>query len=382
MSKPKKRYIGWGAALIVVAGVLLYAISAPAKPPQYISAEVSRGDIEDAVLATGTLEGIRQVDVGAQVSGQLMSLKVGLGDKVKKGQWLAQIDPLVLSNTLRQAEVDEEQLQAERRSIQAQAKQAKRLYERYRQLQESQAVSLQDFDKAESDYEVLEANLQSLDAKIKSAQVQIDTAKVNLGYARIVAPIDGNVVGIVTQEGQTVIAQQLVPVLLKLADLDTMTIKAQVSEADVIHISPGQTVYFTILGDDKRYYATLRGMEPAPQDYLETENSTSTRQNAAVFYNALFDVPNPEQRLRIGMTAQVRIVLDTAKDVLTVPVAALGASNGDGTHSVRVLDANGFAQTRQVTIGINNKVQVEIRGGLEEGERVVIADPQAMTAGN
>lgn len=382
MSKPKKRYIGWGAALIVVAGVLLYAISAPAKPPQYISAEVSRSDIEDAVLATGTLEGIRQVDVGAQVSGQLMSLKVGLGDKVKKGQWLAQIDPLVLSNTLRQAEVDEEQLQAERRSIQAQAKQAKRLYERYRQLQESQAVSLQDFDKAESDYEVLEANLQSLDAKIKSAQVQIDTAKVNLGYARIVAPIDGNVVGIVTQEGQTVIAQQLVPVLLKLADLDTMTIKAQVSEADVIHISPGQTVYFTILGDDKRYYATLRGMEPAPQDYLETENSTSTRQNAAVFYNALFDVPNPEQRLRIGMTAQVRIVLDTAKDVLTVPVAALGASNGDGTHSVRVLDANGFAQTRQVTIGINNKVQVEIRDGLEEGERVVIADPQAMTAGN
>lgn len=382
MSKPKKRYIGWGAALIVVAGVLLYAISAPAKPPQYISAEVSRGDIEEAVLATGTLEGIRQVDVGAQVSGQLMSLKVGLGDKVKKGQWLAQIDPLVLSNTLRQAEVDEEQLQAERRSIQAQAKQAKRLYERYRQLQESQAVSLQDFDKAESDYEVLEANLQSLDAKIKSAQVQIDTAKVNLGYARIVAPIDGNVVGIVTQEGQTVIAQQLVPVLLKLADLDTMTIKAQVSEADVIHISPGQTVYFTILGDDKRYYATLRGMEPAPQDYLETENSTSTRQNAAVFYNALFDVPNPEQRLRIGMTAQVRIVLDTAKDVLTVPVAALGASNGDGTHSVRVLDANGFAQTRQVTIGINNKVQVEIRDGLEEGERVVIADPQAMTAGN
>lgn len=382
MSKPKKRYIGWGAALIVVAGVLLYAISAPAKPPQYISAEVSRGDIEDAVLATGTLEGIRQVDVGAQVSGQLMSLKVGLGDKVKKGQWLAQIDPLVLSNTLRQAEVDEEQLQAERRSIQAQAKQAKRLYERYRQLQESQAVSLQDFDKAESDYQVLEANLQSLDAKIKSAQVQIDTAKVNLGYARIVAPIDGNVVGIVTQEGQTVIAQQLVPVLLKLADLDTMTIKAQVSEADVIHISPGQTVYFTILGDDKRYYATLRGMEPAPQDYLETENSTSTRQNAAVFYNALFDVPNPEQRLRIGMTAQVRIVLDTAKDVLTVPVAALGASNGDGTHSVRVLDDKGFAQTRQVTIGINNKVQVEIRDGLEEGERVVIADPQAMTAGN
>lgn len=382
MSKPKKRYIGWAAALGVVVCVLLYAISAPAKPPIYISAEVSRGDIENAVLATGILEGVRQVDVGAQVSGQLMSLKVRLGDKVKKGQWLAQIDPLVLRNTLRQAEVDEEQLQAERRSTQAQVKQAKRLYERYRQLQEDQAVSRQDFEKAESDYEVLEANLGSLDAQIRSAQVQIDTARVNLGYARIVAPIDGDVVGIVTQEGQTVIAQQMVPVLLKLADLDTMTIKAQISEADVIHISPGQSVYFTILGDDTRYYATLRGTEPAPQDYLETESSASTRQNAAVFYNALFDVPNPNQRLRIGMTAQVRIVLDTSSDALNVPVAALGARNGDGTHSVRVLDAQGFAQTRQVTVGINNKVQAEIREGLKEGERVVIADPQAMAAGS
>ncbi len=382
MNKPKKRLIGWVAALTVVAGVLLYAISAPAKPPHYITAEVSRADIEDAVLATGTLEGVRQVDVGAQVSGQLMSLKVKLGDKVEKGQWLAQIDPLVLRNTLRQAEVDEEQLQAERRSTQAQVKQAKRLYERYQQLQEDQAVSRQDFEKAESDYEVLEANLGSLDAKIKSARVQIDTAKVNLDYARIVAPIDGAVVGIVTQEGQTVIAQQMVPVLLKLADLDTMTIKAQISEADVIHISPGQAVYFTILGDDKRYYATLRGTEPAPQDYLETENSTSTRQNAAVFYNALFDVPNPDHRLRIGMTAQVRIVLDTSTDVLNVPVAALGASNGDGTHNVRVLDAQGFAQTRQVKVGINNKVQAEIRDGLKEGEHVVIADPQALAAGS
>ncbi len=382
MNKSKKRLIGWVAALTVFSGVVLYAISAPAKPPHYITAEVSRADIEDAVLATGTLEGVRQVDVGAQVSGQLLSLKVKLGDKVEKGQWLAQIDPLVLRNTLRQAEVDEEQLQAERRSTQAQVKQAKRLYERYQQLQEDQAVSRQDFEKAESDYEVLEANLGSLEAKIKSARVQIDTAKVNLDYARIVAPIDGAVVGIVTQEGQTVIAQQMVPVLLKLADLDTMTIKAQISEADVIHISPGQAVYFTILGDDKRYYATLRGTEPAPQDYLETENSTSTRQNAAVFYNALFDVPNPDQRLRIGMTAQVRIVLDTSTDALNVPVAALGASNGDGTHKVRVLDAQGFAQTRQVKVGINNNVQAEIRDGLKEGERVVIADPQALAAGS
>ncbi|WP_024694483.1 macrolide transporter subunit MacA [Pseudomonas syringae] len=382
MNKSKLRKTGLITALVLVAGAVLYAVEAPAKPPAYITARAERNDIENAVLATGVLEGIKQVDVGAQVSGQLKSLKVKLGDKVKKGQWLAEIDPLVLRNTLRQAEVDEEKLRAQRASAQAQMKQAKRLYDRYKELQTDQSVSRQDFESAESDYDMQQANVRALDAEIKSAQVQIDTAKVNLGYTRIIAPIDGDVVGVVTQEGQTVIAQQLAPVLLKLADLDTMTIKAQVSEADVIHITPGQEVYFTILGEDKRYYAKLRGTEPAPQDYLETESgSSASRQNSAVFYNALFEVPNEDQRLRIAMTAQVRIVLGTARNALTVPVAALGSRTREGSSFVRVLDAKGFAQERKVEVGINNNVQVEIKDGLIEGDQVVIGDPASVVAG-
>ncbi|MDH0647334.1 macrolide transporter subunit MacA [Pseudomonas sp. GD03858] len=383
MEKSKFRKITLGVAAALVAAIVLYAVQAPAKPPQYITASVERGDIENAVLATGTLEGIRQVDVGAQVSGQLRSLKVKLGDKVSEGQWLAEIDPLVLRNTLRQAEVDAEKLQAERRSTQAKLKQARRVYERYEVLQADESISRQDFENAESEFEVQQANLRSLDAQIKSAQVQIDTARVNLGYTRIVAPIDGHVVGIVTQEGQTVIANQLAPVILKLADLDTMTIKAQVSEADVIHIGPGQQVYFTILGDDKRYYAKLRGTEPAPQNYLESSDKSSgaARQVSAVFYNALFEVPNPEHRLRIAMTAQVRIVLDTAQGVLTVPVAALGPRDADGSFAVRVLDAKGFAQVRKVQAGINNNVRVQVKDGLAEGDRVVIGEPVSGEAG-
>ena len=377
MDKSRFRKYSLGLAVALVAGISLYAIQAPAKPPQYIIATVERGDIENAVLASGMLEGIKQVDVGAQVSGQLKSLKVKLGDKVSEGQWLAEIDPLVLRNTLRQAEVDEEKLQAERRSSMAQLKQARRIYERYRELQADESVSRQDFENAESEYEVQQAAVRSLDAQIQSARVEIDTAKVNLGYTRINAPITGHVVGIVTQEGQTVIANQLAPVLLKLADLDTMTVKAQVSEADVIHITPGQEVYFTILGEDKRYYAKLRGTEPAPQNYAQSsdKNEGSSKPSGAVFYNALFEVPNPDHRLRISMTAQVHIVLDTAQAVLTVPVAALGARNTDGSFPVRVLDAKGFAQVRNVQAGINNNVKVQIKDGLAEGDRVVIGEP-------
>ena len=382
MEKSKLRKIGLALGLAAVAGLIFYAVQAPAEPPQYLLASVERADIENAVLATGLLEGIKQVDVGAQVSGQMKSLKVKLGDKVKKGQWLAEIDPLVLQNTLRQAQVDEENLQAQRRATLAQLKQTQAVYTRYRDLQEDASISRQDFETAESAYDVQRANLLSLDAQIKSAHIQIDTAKVNLAYTRIVAPIDGDVVGIVTQEGQTVIAQQLAPVLLKLADLDTMTVKAQVSEADVIHIAPGQEVYFTILGEDKRYYAKLRGTDPAPQNFLETQTAGTPKQNTAVFYNALFDVPNPDHRLRIAMTAQVRIVLDTAQATLMVPVAALGARNNDGSYPLRVLDAKGKAVLRDVKTGINNNVKVQILDGLAEGEKVIIGDATPAVAGN
>ncbi|WP_143136392.1 HlyD family efflux transporter periplasmic adaptor subunit, partial [Burkholderia ubonensis] len=240
------------------------------------------------------------------------------------------------------------------------------------------------FESARAALDVQRANLASLDAQIRAARIQIDTAQANLGYTRIVAPMDGEVVAIVTQEGQTVIAQQQAPVILKLADLDTMTVKAQVSEADVIRIQPGQTAYFTILGEpDRRYYGKLRAIEPAPQNFLESQaglggaGGGATKTNAAVFYNALFEVPNPGHRLRISMTAQVNIVLGGARNALSIPAAALGAKDKNGAYAVRVLRADGKTETRTIRTGINNNVKVEVLAGLKEGEQVVIGDADA-----
>ncbi len=167
--------------------------------------------------------------------------------------------------------------------------------------------------------------------------------------------------------------------ILKLADLDTMTVKAQVSEADVIRVNAGQTAYFTILGEpDRRHYGKLRAIEPAPQNYAETQGTLGggagggAKPNSAVFYNALFEVPNPEHRLRISMTAQVNIVLGNARNALSIPAAALGEKRKDGTYAVRVLRADGSTETRNVRIGINNNVRVEVLAGLKDGERVVI----------
>ncbi|MDN7427179.1 macrolide transporter subunit MacA [Burkholderia sp. AU45388] len=365
----------------IATAVVAITLATPSKHPQYLSAPVTRGDLENAVLATGALQAFRQVDVGAQVSGQLKTLKVKLGDKVTKGQWLAEIDPVISENALRQARASEESLRAQQQSAAAQLTQAELAFSRQQAMLPDDATSRESFEAAKATLDVQRATLASLAAQIRSARIQIETAQANLGYTRIVAPIDGQVVAIVTQEGQTVIAQQQAPVILKLANLDTMTVKAQVSEADVVRVSAGQTAYFTSLGEpDKRHYGKLRAIEPAPQNYADAQSPLgggSAKPNAAVFYNALFDVPNPGHRLRIAMTAQVNIVLGDARNALIIPAAALGEKRKDGTVAVRVLRADGSTETRHIRIGINNNVRVEVLAGLKDGERVVIGEASA-----
>ncbi|WP_175864629.1 macrolide transporter subunit MacA [Burkholderia cepacia] len=379
----RRRIVLATVAIVAIATGVTLKACAPDKHPQYLSAPVSRGDLENAVLATGALQAFRQVDVGAQVSGQLKSLKVKLGDKVTKGQWLAEIDPVLSENALRQARASEESLRAQQQSTTAQLTQAELAFRRQQAMLPDDATSRESFEAARATLDVQRATLASLAAQIRSARIQIETAQANLGYTRIVAPIDGQVVAIVTQEGQTVIAQQQAPVILKLADLDTMTVKAQVSEADVIRVNAGQTAYFTILGEpDRRHYGKLRAIEPAPQNYAETQSALGggaggAKPNSAVFYNALFEVPNPEHRLRISMTAQVNIVLGNARNALSIPAAALGEKRKDGTYAVRVLRADGSTETRNVRIGINNNVRVEVLAGLKDGERVVIGEASA-----
>ena len=387
MKKNQRRWIGVVAgiaALILLAGLYLHFFGGN-KGLQYLTAKVGRTNLENAVLATGTLQAFRQVDVGAQVSGQLKSLKVKLGDKVTKNQWLAEIDPVISENALRQAEANEQNLVAQKRSAAAQLVQAELAFKRQQQMLPDDSTSRQDYETAQANLGVQRASIASFDAQIRAARIQIETAQANLGYTRIVAPMDGEVVAIVTQEGQTVIAQQQAPVILKLADLDTMTVKAQVSEADVIRIHPGQTTYFTILGEpDKRYYGKLRAIEPAPQNFLDSQSSLggmssgSSKSNTAVFYNALFEVPNPGHLLRISMTAQVNVLLGTARNALNIPVAALGEKSKDGTYPVRVLERDSRVDTRKVRTGINNNVNVEVLSGLKEGERVIIGEGSDM----
>jgi macrolide-specific efflux system membrane fusion protein len=178
---------------------------------------------------------------------------------------------------------------------------------------------------------------------------------------------------------------QSAPTIVKLANLDTMTVSAQISEADVIKVHPGQTAYFTILGNpDKRYYGKLRTIEPAPDSVqTETSQTSSTSSNTstqAIYYNGKFEVPNTTGELRVSMTAQVYIVLGEAKNTLVVPSAALGARLPDGSYTVQVVGKDRRPVARKVTIGINNNATAQVLSGLQAGENVVVGEGSATPA--
>jgi macrolide-specific efflux system membrane fusion protein len=360
-------------AVIALAAFLVEHFLFGGRSSAYLTAKVVRADIVRSVMTTGTLQARQQVDVGAQVSGQLKSLKVRLGERVKKGQLLAEIDPVLSQNALRFARANLESLEAQRRAVGASLNQADLAYRRQQAMIAQDATSRQEVEAANAQLLVLRANLASFDAQINQARTQVDTALANVEYTKISAPMDGEVVAIVTQEGQTVVAAQQAPVILKLANLDVMTVKAQVSEADVIRIQPGQTAYFTILGDSAmRHYSTLGTVEPSPQEFQSSNGAKAAP--GPVFYNALFDVPNADHHLRIAMTAQVTVVLSEAKNVLAVPLSALGKRTQDGRYPVRVLRGNGGIDTVTVAIGINDSVRVHVLDGLEEGDEVIIEE--------
>jgi macrolide-specific efflux system membrane fusion protein len=376
---------GWGTWAIVVGlglaawGIQHFYFTKPALPPM-ITAKVTRQNLEDTVLASGTIQAAKEVNVGAQVSGQIKKLYVGMGDTVKKGDLVAEIDSTTQNNTLRNAEASVASLQAQRDAKLTTLKQARLTLARSQELVRQDAGSREDLEAAEAAVGTTQAEVASLDAQIRQAQITADTARVNLGYTRILAPMDGVVIAIIMEEGRTVNALQSAPTIIKLAKLDTVLVRAQISEADVVRVKPGLPAYFTILGDpDTRIQTKLRAIEPVPEDdQTETKVTTSTATTTAIYYNGLFDVPNPDGKLRALMTAQVNIVLHQAKDALVIPASALSKQDPKTkAYTVQVVSGPPDArrvERREVHVGLNNRVQAQILDGLKEGDVIVVGE--------
>ncbi len=372
----KRRWRRVVLAMVVLAALLggLSLLNRPpdTQPPQ--TARVERGDIEKSVLATGILKPLRQVNVGAQVNGQLKKLYVKQGDRVIQGQLLAEIDPTLQLNELRKSQAELRSAQAQKLASQAQLKQYQLELKRQRALARDRAGVASDLEKAQAQHDAQLAQLKVNESQIVQAEVAQETARANLAFTRITAPIDGEVLGIVTQEGQTIVSSQSAPTILVMADVDTMMVHTRISENDILQVKTGQPLWFYVAADPRRRYEGAMGaIQQAPAEALETDplGRNSSQQTAAVYYNGVFAVANGERRLRTSMTAQVFIMTERAQGVVRVPMAALGAALDEGSYQVKVLEG-GQTVVRRVRIGTRDRRYAEVLEGLNAGEQVLL----------
>lgn len=330
------------------------------KGPPIATVPVVRGDIQKTVTAVGSIQPRDYVDVGTQVSGRVERVYVDINDAVTKGQLIAEIDSRTYESMVRRNEANLERLRAQLLEQKARLALAQKQLERNENLIATNAIAKTTIDELRSAVDVAKAAVASTEAEIRAGQATLDGDRANLSYTKIYSPMDGTVVSQSTLEGQTVNAAQMAPTIVQVANLDVMTVWAQVAEADVGKIKPGMRAYFTTLGDaDRKWEGKVRQVQPTP----EVENDV-------VLYNALIDVENPGHELLPKMTVQVFFVLDEA---LGVPVAPLNAfTQRDGQFAARVLTDKGIEE-RTVVLGLSNRRVAHVRSGLNIGDKVIVA---------
>lgn len=377
----KKHGLKLVAAAIVAAALIVFMLiggeDKKTSANSFDSVEVKTGSVEETVTAQGKLEAKNYVDVGAQVSGQIKKLYVQIGDVVKKGDPIADIDPRVYEARVETSRANLKNLEAQLAQQQAEATLAKQQNDRNELLIQSKAVSQDALETSRENLKAADAKVAALQAQIAGARASLNGDETNLSYTKIYAPMDGTVVLQPMREGQTVNAVQSAPVIVELADLDVLTVRAQVAEADVMHLVMGMDVSFTTLGSsERRWTGTVRQIEPSPQVI-----------NDVVLYNALVDVDNKDRSLMTGMSTQMFFELGKAENVLVIPASALGKrlkkeDNAAGqAYQVRVVKGDS-TEERTVHVGLMSRTLAEVKDGLSQGEHVAAVMRQRNNGGN
>lgn len=364
--------------LLVAAGVAYYFFSSNSKQETtYLTESVTRGNVEKTVVASGSVESVNEVDVGAQASGKITKLYVKLGQEIKKGEMIADIDSTTQINTLNTKKAALVSYQAQLKAKKTAYDVALSSYNRLSKLYTQKATSLDSVNTAKSTLDNAKAEMEAIEANIKQAEIEVNTAETNVGYTKITAPMDGTIISVPVSEGQTVNANQTTPTIVTIADLSKMKIKPEISEGDITKVKAGQEVSFTILSDSQTvYHSVIDSVDPAnttTSDSSSTSSlsSSSSSTTSAIYYYANVLIDNPDRTLRIGMTTENNIKIANAKDVLLVSNMAI--QKRDGKSFVNVLNDKNQPEPREVEIGVQNDFKTEIKSGLNEGEKVIVS---------
>ena len=337
----------------------------------YITQPVRRQNVEKVVNATGEVKAVDLETVGAHVSGKSEKLYVSIGQTVKMGDMIAEIDSTTQQNDVDIAKAKMSSYQAQLKAAKTSLKIAKKQYQRMQSLKKQNAASTEDLENAEDSYEAAMSKVAEIEASLKETEISLSTAETNLGYTKITAPLDGTIVSVPVKVGQTINAAMDTPTIVQIADLNQMEIYIEISEGDIGNIKPGVKVTYSVLADmNKVYETTLKSIDPALTLLTDDQYTEVVDSSEAIYFYGRLVVPNADGKLRIGMTTQNVIYVESAEDVLTVPAMAL-KGDVDGKY-VEVRTAEGV-ERRPVITGVSDDLNVEIKKGVSEGEEVVIA---------
>lgn len=372
-------------AVLVVVALVLRAKHRTAAPPRYVTAMPSNGDVAEKVQATGAVQPLLQVNVGSQVNGRIARVNVDFNSVVKKGDVLAEIDPIQYGQQVSQASAQVLSQRAQVESAKANTAAAKVAYERAKRLFSQGLASKSELDAAEGQYEVAKAQADAAEAQIGAIQAQLQQSQTNVGWTKIYSPVDGVVVSRNIDPGATVVASFQASTLFVIAqDLRKMRVLADVDEADVGKLKERMEAEAVV---DAFPGESFKGV-------VEQVRYSPNNVAGVVTYSAVVEVANPEEKLRPGMTATVTIKTKEVKAAFRVPNAALRykptppmgpngkpipqpldppLAKGTGRVYLLVSDKPGEekTETKVVNVGITDGIFTEITGGLAADTKLV-----------
>ncbi len=398
----KKKIVISLSAIAVILVVVILMRSCKNKTPEIVfeTSKVVKGNVKNEVTATGTIEALKTVDVGTQVSGVISKIYVDFNSAVKRGQVLAELDrtPLLASLEIAQSSLDDSKAELLYQTSN---------FDRIKALFDKNLV-------AKTDYDLALYNYSRAQATVKNSQSNYDKARINLSYATIYSPIDGVVLNRAVDEGQTVAASFSTPTLFSIAkDLTQMQVEANIDEADIGMVKNGQDVSFTVDA-----FPDLSFNGKVTQIRLEPVITSNV-----VTYTVIVEAQNPEKKLMPGMTANISVVVENAENVLLVPYKAIrfkpdnsimasymstlskddmpeppkvpqtavseqGSPTADGNTAATQATASDESKIEvwvksdkllrpvEIETGVSDGTKMEIKKGLKEGEEVVLTMTQ------
>ena len=380
-----KKLIKFIAVFAVLAGAGYYFYDKNFNVPQgdqFITSKAVRGELVKTIESNGEIYATELIDVGAQVGGQIKKLYVKLGDVVKAGDMIAEIDSATQQNNVDTKKAQLGIYEAKLNSAKVALEISKTKFKREQELFAKNATSKEEFENAKNTLAANEASLKEIEAQIVQAKISLNTAQIDLGYTKIIAPKGGVVVSVQVEEGQTVNSNQTTPTIVNIADLSKVQLKMEIAEGDITKIKVGSKVEYSILSEpNRKFHASISSIDPglttlSNGKYATTTSSGSTASSSsssAIYYYAKAIVDNPDGTLRIGMTTQNTVILDSAKDAVIVPSIAIKKENGKSVVYVLKKDKDGLdtAERREVQTGLTDSLKTQILSGVEEGEEVV-----------